>query len=105
MDSPPALSLTERQRDALRSIVVHIDQHGVAPSVVELGQALGLRTRMGAYPAINALEFKGYVRREYGVARSLVVLRDEQGVEVEGESRRRRGSPPPEAERQSSSSS
>ena len=82
MDSPPLLPLTDRQREALRSVVAHIDQHGVAPSVVELSARLGLRTRMGAYPALNSLEFKGYVRREYGRGRSIVVLRDEHGTAV-----------------------
>lgn len=76
--------LTDRQRQALRSIVAHIDLHGVAPSVFELSEALGLKQKMGAYPALNSLELKGYVRREYGVARSIVVLRDEDGTEVEG---------------------
>lgn len=82
--SSPSLPLTERQRQALRSIVLHIDRNGVAPSVVELSATLGQSHATAANTELMALERKGYISRRVGVARSIVVLRDEDGAEIGG---------------------
>ena len=70
---------------ALRSIAAHIEQHGVAPSVVELSKAMCLNHKMASHSYLNSLELKGYVRREIGVPRSIVVLRHEDGQPIDGE--------------------
>ncbi len=81
MPFPP---LTEKQRGALRAVVDHIREHGVAPTVVELSGAMGLSHGLAASSYLTALERRGYVRRQIGMARSIVVLLDEDGEEIEG---------------------
>ena len=71
--------LTPRQKKVLRVVVAHIDLHGFAPTIVEVSEAMGLNHKMASYAYLNALEAKGYVRRTPGVARGLVMLRDEDG--------------------------
>lgn len=67
--------LTPRQRDALDAILVHLDQHGYAPSIRELRDALGLKSTNRVFELLTGLEEKGRIRRGgLGMARSLVVV-------------------------------
>jgi repressor LexA len=66
--------LTERQRQVLDYIVAFLDEHDVAPSLQEIGRALGGISSTAALAHVVALERKGYVRRAPHERRGLEVL-------------------------------
>lgn len=68
-----ALPLTVRQRDVLRFLEQWIEARGWPPSVDELGREVGL-AKSTVDEHLNALERKGYVRRDAGEHRGLHVL-------------------------------
>lgn len=68
------MTLTRRQREALNAIEAFIDEHGVGPSISELGQLLGIAVSP-AHRLMKQLERRGHLEREYGRPRSMRVLR------------------------------
>lgn len=70
-------TLAPRQRDCLRAIERHIEEHGYPPSTREVLAAMGLRP--GSITSVRQhfqrLEAKGYIRRTPHTARCIVVLR------------------------------
>jgi len=86
--------LTKRQQEVLDFIVRSIQDQGFPPSIREIQGEFGIRSPNGANHHLVALERKGYIRREPGVARSITVetgfrtrivtLRDGNAVSVAG---------------------
>jgi repressor LexA len=70
----PALST--RQRAILEMIHGHVDQHGYPPSVREIGDAVGLRSTSSVHAQLEALETKGYLKRDPTKPRALELGRD-----------------------------
>lgn len=68
--------LTERQRTILEMIHAHVDEHGYPPSVREIGDAVGLRSPSSVHGQLEALERKGYLRRDPTKPRALELGRD-----------------------------
>jgi repressor LexA len=62
---------TARQAEALDAIKAHIDKHGWAPTVREIGEALDIRSTNGVIDHLRALERKGYLVREGGRSRAM----------------------------------
>ena len=62
-----------RQRAALIAVRDHLAEHGYPPTIVEVGQAIGISGR-GATKLIDRAARRGYIRRTTGVPRSLVLL-------------------------------
>lgn len=71
----PALS--PRQRDVLVFIGAYVARHGYPPSVREIADGIGVASPNAVNDHLDALESKGWVRRTRGVARGLVVIRQE----------------------------
>lgn len=67
-------SITEGQAAALKSLIQAIDRDGIAPTMSELGDGLGI-SAASAHQLVVQLERKGFVRREPRKARSLRVVR------------------------------
>lgn len=67
-------AITDLQRVALRILVNYNSIHGRMPSGENLGIAMGV-TRTAAINHLRALEKKGYIRRECGKARAIVILK------------------------------
>jgi len=67
-------AITEGQSRALDELSAAIDRNGIAPTMTELGEKLGI-TAASAHQLILQLERKGYVARQPRKARSLRVLR------------------------------
>jgi repressor LexA len=65
------LPLSPRQQQILRLISQFIALHGLPPTRGDLAQALGLRNRQGIDQHLRALEHKGYLRLEPGIARGI----------------------------------
>lgn len=79
MESP----LTHRQAEILQAIRSHIAEHGRPPSQPELARALGIASTNGVFKHLAALERKGAIGRDAGLARG-IRLKDEGGLPLVG---------------------
>jgi repressor LexA len=68
----PALS--PRQQQILRLISQFITRHGLPPTRADLALALQLRNRQGIDQHLRALQHKGYLKLEPGIARGIRLL-------------------------------
>ncbi len=67
--------LTERQRQVLTGIHEILQQKRYPPTVREIGERLGLRSSCTVQRHLEALERKGYIKRDRTKARSVEILR------------------------------
>lgn len=65
--------LTLRQQEVLDFVVLQLSQKGYPPSVREIGQKTGIASLRGVTLQLNALEQKGYIKRN-SLARGITVL-------------------------------
>lgn len=65
--------LTKRQKQILDYIQTCIREKHYPPSVREIGQAIGLSSPSTVHAHLNALEEKGYIKRDGAKSRSMVV--------------------------------
>ena len=70
--------LTKRQESILAFITRYVNQHGYPPSIREIGPAFGIKSLRGVTIHLDALERKGYIRRE-STSRSIQVLASDAG--------------------------
>ncbi len=70
--------LTKRQQQILDYIRKCIEVKHYPPSVREIGQAIGLSSPSTVHAHLNALEAKGYIRRDGAKSRSMVITGSEQ---------------------------
>jgi repressor LexA len=66
--------LSERQKDILDFLGNFIAENGYPPSVREIGEAVGLSSSSTVHSHLNALENKGFIRRDPSSARALTVI-------------------------------
>ena len=66
--------LRPRQQQILNSIKQHLAQKGYPPSVREIGEAIGLSSSSTVHFHLNALEEKGYLRRDPAKPRAIELL-------------------------------
>jgi repressor LexA len=69
--------LTQRQNEAYEFIRDYVDSHSKPPTLVEIGDALGISSTNGVYKLLQALESKGYIEREKHAARGIELVEDE----------------------------
>jgi repressor LexA len=69
--------LSPRQQQILQRIAEFMAQQGRPPTRADLARALGLRNRQGIDQHLRALERKGYLQIEPGIARGLRLLSSE----------------------------
>ena len=67
--------LTERQESIFAFIRGFISTKGYSPSMREIADASGI-TIKGAYDHINAIEKKGFIRRDLKIARSITITEE-----------------------------
>ncbi|MEU3529698.1 hypothetical protein AB0E62_38660 [Streptomyces sp. NPDC038707] len=63
--------LTDTQERILRRIRRHITDHGEAPTVQQIGQAVGMRSRASVHYQLVELEAKYAIVREPGHTRGI----------------------------------
>lgn len=68
-------SINKREKAILRFIEKQIKTKGYAPSVREIGEAVGLKSTATVHSYISALERKGYVQKENQKGRTLKLLK------------------------------
>lgn len=69
----PEEKLTKRQRQILDYIRTCIEVKHYPPSVREIGQAIGLSSPSTVHAHLNALEAKGYIKRDGAKSRTMVI--------------------------------
>ena len=67
--------LTDRQRECLVFILTHVKDKGFAPSMREIGRAMGIASTNGVSEMLRALERKGFVERRAMGSRCIRVTR------------------------------
>jgi repressor LexA len=70
--------LTPRQRQVLDVIGRHLDEQGYPPTLREISAEIGTAGTVSALHHLEALERKGYLRREAGSSRGIVLVRERQ---------------------------
>jgi repressor LexA len=73
---PEAAVLTPRQREVLEIIEKHMRDRGYPPSVREIGEAVGLTSPSTVHAHLNALQRRGYLRRDPTKPRAIEVRWD-----------------------------
>ena len=73
-------ALTVRQKQILRYITKQISENGYAPSVREIGKAVGLSSTATVHCYIKRLEELGYIRKENQKGRTLRILKKEDDL-------------------------
>lgn len=64
-------NLTDKQKAVFEYIKEIIGVRGVAPSIREIGEAVGLRSTSSVQYNLNALEEKGYIKRDAKLKRTI----------------------------------
>lgn len=72
--------LTPRQSSMLRFVIAYVEQNGHAPSIRELGSTFGIRSLRGVTVHLEALERKGFIKRQPYVYGGILVVRNAEGV-------------------------
>ena len=82
-------TLSERQQEILDFLSDFTARKGFPPSVRDIGEAVGLSSSSTVHSHLNALEDKGYIRRDPSSARAISVIprgRDSSAGSVFGQS-------------------
>jgi len=74
--------LTKRQKQVLEGIHKIIRDRGIPPTVREIGERLGLRSSCTVQRHLEALEKKGFLRRDRTKARSMEIIRSDDPTMV-----------------------
>jgi repressor LexA len=69
--------LNPRQREILEFLRIHSRNHAYPPTVREIGQAVGLSSSSTVQNHLNALEQKGFIRRDPTKSRTVEVVGEE----------------------------
>ncbi len=72
--------LTTRQKQILRFITKEIKNNGYAPSVREIGKAVGLSSTATVHCYLKKLEELGYIKKETQKGRTLRILKKEDAL-------------------------
>lgn len=73
-------NLTDKQKAVFEYIKEIISVRGVAPSVREIGEAVGLRSTSSVQYNLNALEEKGYIKRDAMLKRTIRIAGSAENV-------------------------
>ncbi|HOP80119.1 MAG TPA: transcriptional repressor LexA [Armatimonadota bacterium] len=71
--SIPSRKLTARQREVLEFVINFVSERGFPPSIREIGSAMQISSLRGVTVHLDALERKGWIRRE-NASRGIQVL-------------------------------
>lgn len=69
-------ALTPRQKHVLEFITRNIDEQGYPPTLREISSEIGTSGTVSALHHLEALERKGYIRREAGSSRGIILNRE-----------------------------
>ncbi|WP_461834825.1 transcriptional repressor LexA [Desulfothermus sp.] len=67
--------ITERQKQLLEFIEKFMSEHGMAPTIREIGEGIGVKSTGAVYDILKRLEAKGYLQIPKGTKRSIKLLK------------------------------
>ncbi|MCH5314609.1 MAG: transcriptional repressor LexA [Eubacterium sp.] len=73
-------NLTEKQKAVFEYIKEIIGVRGVAPSIREIGEAVGLRSTSSVQYNLNVLEEKGYIKRDAMLKRTIRIAGSAENI-------------------------
>lgn len=79
---PPVSTLSTRQAEILAVIEASMQERGYAPSMREIGAAVGLTSTASVKYQLEILEEKGFIRRDESKGRALELTPEENGAPV-----------------------
>src|SRR3954451_1584054 len=74
-------TLTDRQQRVLAYIEAQIKKNGYPPTIREIGRHLGIKSTNGVNDHLNALQRKGYIKRQDHKSRTLAVVKPNEHAE------------------------
>ena len=81
--TPNPAGLSPRQSEILAVIQASMNDHGYAPSMREIGAAVGLTSTASVKYQLEILEAKGFIRRDESKGRALELTPDDNGAPVD----------------------
>jgi len=81
--TPSPSGLSPRQSEILAVIQASMNDHGYAPSMREIGAAVGLTSTASVKYQLEILEAKGFIRRDESKGRALELTPEEHGAPVD----------------------
>ena len=76
-------SLNKREKSILKFIEKSVIEHGYAPSVREIGKAVGLSSTATVHGYLSRLQEEGYIKKENNKGRTLKLLKNSSGSSIE----------------------
>ena len=74
--------LNAAPKRVLGHLCAHIEQHGIAPSIRELGEATGLLSSSTVHHHLTTLQELGYIQRKRHSPRCIRILRTPDGAQL-----------------------
>lgn len=81
--TPSPAGLSPRQSEILSVIQASMNEHGYAPSMREIGAAVGLTSTASVKYQLEILEAKGFIRRDESKGRALELTPEDHGAPVD----------------------
>jgi repressor LexA len=81
--TPIPAGLSPRQAEILSVIQASMNDHGYAPSMREIGAAVGLTSTASVKYQLEILEAKGFIRRDESKGRALELTPEEHGAPID----------------------
>lgn len=67
--------LTNREKEVLEATINYIEENGYVPSIKEIGNLVGLKSKSSVHGHLKSLEKKGYIERKEKSPRALKILK------------------------------
>lgn len=75
-------ALTPRQQEVLEIITSYLEEYGYPPSLRDIGAKLKVTGTLGVLKHLNALERKGYLRRQGGSSRGISLVQHAEAASL-----------------------
>lgn len=69
-------TITQKQQEVLNGIIQFYKERGFSPTVRELCEITGLKSTSSVSAYLNALEKKGYIKKDSTKPRTIIVLKE-----------------------------
>ena len=76
-------SLNKREKTILKYIEKSVEENGYAPSVREIGKAVGLKSTATVHGYLSRLQEEGFIKKQNNKGRTLKLLKNSSGEPVE----------------------
>ena len=78
------MDLTKRQKECLSFIKSYIKEYGYPPTIQNICDGLGLKSKNAGFKILNALEEKGYIKRNRFLSRGIEITEKTFGLPILG---------------------